>query len=71
MAELSTKQYEAMLTGLRNLNSLTRLVQDIDPFTASRDLKNIRKAIANVQSSIDEITGLFDYAKHYNTSKKG
>ena len=58
--ELTTKQHEAQLTALRNLNSLTRLVQDIDQFTASRDLKNIVKAQNSVSKSIAQVRNLYE-----------
>lgn len=54
-----SKLHEAQLAALRNLNNLTRLVQDIDPFTVSRDLKNIGKALGNCESSIDKLVDLF------------
>ena len=59
---------EAVLSALRSLNSLTRLVQDIDPFTAGRDLKNIAKAQEQVDRNISCVRHLYG-TNESNSSK--
>jgi hypothetical protein len=53
-------EFTIRLDALRSLNTLTRLVQDIDPFTARRDLKNIDKAMDSVTRHIARVRHQYD-----------
>lgn len=53
--ERTVTRNKAKLDALRTLNHLTRLVQDIDPFTVCRDLKNIEKSMETLQRHIAQV----------------
>lgn len=61
MTQRQLDMSELRLRVLRNLNSLTRLVQDIDLGTAPRDLKNIEKAEITTIRSLAELKSEYDY----------
>lgn len=58
--QTAVERSTVILDTLRSLNTLTRLVQDIDVFTAPRDLKNIEKAMDSVSKDIARVRHHYD-----------